>query len=204
MTQQASSQTAQERETRPAVSRLPESHVQRVFTRLTASYGRKFTSLFRDQAALEAAAQEWAVALGVLSSKQIKHGLDTCRLLSDWNPSIPEFIRLACDLPTINQVITRVLDDDCGDPVSYRVRSKLGSYRMRNNTTSDLIVFIRGYYSDCYKQALDEVAGNDRKLEPQPALPNEVEVEQPRISSDQILSNIRELRKSLAEKEIAQ
>ena len=195
--QQALSQTAQAQKTPRSVTRLPAEHIQRVFTRLTASYGRKFTSLFRDEAALESAAQEWAEGLGILSSKQIKHGLDSCRLMSDWNPSIPEFIRLACDLPTVDQVMTRVLDSNCRDLVSYLVRSKIGSYRMNNCSTRELTIFIRGYYTECYRQALEQTAGNDAVFEPTTSLPETVAEEIIPATDEEVEAHLGDIRQCL-------
>lgn len=183
--------------TQASATELPAKHVQRVFTRLTSIYGRRFTSLFKDQKALESAAKEWSQALGGLHQNQIANALTACQQLTDWNPSIPEFIRLACNLPTIDQVVARVLRGDNADPVSYRVRAKIGTFGFWNYTTDTLIKLIRGHYQDCYKEALEATMGKAVVEVHQKALPEESTEMPPRADDDVAAAGIAGMRSSL-------
>lgn len=153
-----------------SASELPESHIEKFFARMSSIYGHKFNSLFRDAEALRIGKREWSQALGPLTGAQIRRGLDTCRYLSDWNPNIPEFVRLACNLPSLKQAQSRVMTGNNIDLVSYRISGKLGSFALKNKTELELLRLIGIYYEDVYPTVLAETIGIDDEPEPEQSI----------------------------------
>lgn len=76
-------------------SRLPRHWQVALFKRFEAIYGNLFVDRFKTQEDYEAAMQEWAEALVVLSGEQIKRGIEKCRVVKTFPPSIAEFMTLA-------------------------------------------------------------------------------------------------------------
>lgn len=121
-------------------------------------------------------------------------------MLAEWNPSIAEFIRAACKLPSLNQCISRVIDQNNIDPVSYRVSAKIGQYAMRSMSIDSLRSSIRSYYEDCYEEALNEVIGSDEEFKPAASLPETVVVETEPADPEIVSSNIEEMRRAIGQR----
>lgn len=82
---------------------MTEQETVKLFARLQARYGHKWTSQFSTPEMTRLAVAEWAIGLQDLTSEQIQHGLNTFE--GDWPPSLPEF-RRACidlDMPETNE-----------------------------------------------------------------------------------------------------
>lgn len=71
---------------------LPESWVEKLFSRLSAMYGRKFADLWSGCNLREVKAA-WAEDLAVFSGEEIKRGLDACKTRT-FPPTLPEFVQL--------------------------------------------------------------------------------------------------------------
>lgn len=128
--------------------------------RMTAIYGNKFASLFKSDQMLAVAKNEWAVGLAGLSDEQINTGLTRASILADWNPNIPEFIRLALEIPDKQTAIQRAIHNGGGDPVSNRIRASIGSWDLKNKSTIALETQAGGLYADAYEAAIQEGRGH--------------------------------------------
>lgn len=145
---------------------LPDRYIEQIFARMAAAFGHKFASQFGSAKALKIAKQEWSNALAPLTDEQIARGLNAARDLLNWSPTTSEFIRMACDLPTLETTIARILSKQNIDEISYRISAIIGSYALRNCSERDLITRIRGHYPDVYKIVLAKTMGNDERFTP--------------------------------------
>ncbi len=145
---------------------IPENEIDQIFLRFGAIYGHRFTSLFPNQKAVKVAKAEWANALGELSGFQINQGLLRCRSISDWNPNIPEFVRLATNLPDVFTAINRAMKRNIIDPVTRDICSEISSFDFNNNTRGELKNKIRSAYQDIYERVLNATMGETRNWEP--------------------------------------
>jgi len=145
---------------------LPAKYTDRIFMRLSAIYGHKFTSLFPNEAALSVAKSEWGSSLAELSDFQIGQALDRCRLISDWNPNIPEFIRLATNLPDKNLAVMRVIKHQIIDPVTRDICNMLGSYELKHSITKSIEEKARSLYLYSYEKILPEIIGRNENWKP--------------------------------------
>lgn len=136
-----------------------------MFAEMGVIYGHKWNSLFPDADSLALGKAVWAQKLAGLTNKQLRRGVEACAYLSDWNPSVSEFVRAACNLPDKAQCKSRVLYKNCVDPVTYRIYSMLGSYFVSNNSENDIKKAVDGLYEDIYAQTLSETIGNDEGFE---------------------------------------
>jgi len=71
---------------------LPESWIEKLFSRLSAMYGRKFADLWAGCNLAEVKAV-WAEDLAGCSGEEIKRGLDACKTRT-FPPTLPEFLML--------------------------------------------------------------------------------------------------------------
>lgn len=127
-------------------------------------YGHKWRSLFPDENSLRIGHAIWAQKLGGLTKKQLRRGVEACAYLSDWNPSVSEFVRAACGLPSLNQCVSRVSMRNNVDPVSYLIASRIGDYSLKNMSYDQQRKAIASHYEDCYAEVLSKVVGLDEDL----------------------------------------
>lgn len=83
---------AEQSRTPSSTSPLPEPWIERLFNRLAAMYGAKFTDQWKgvDPAYMK---QVWAEDLSGYAVDEIKRGLEACRTRT-WPPTLPEFLQL--------------------------------------------------------------------------------------------------------------
>lgn len=167
---------------------------------MNATYGARWRANFPDEKSLNIGKVVWAQKLAGLTNSQLRRGIDACAMLADWNPSIAEFIRAACRLPSLNQCISRVLEQNNSDPVSYRIAAKIGEHGLRRLSYDQARAAIRSHYEDCYEDALIDVIGNDESFKTVKALPAESTVETPRADDETAYSNISEMRKAIGKR----
>lgn len=170
LTQAKKSPAPTEHSTKASRSELPEPYVEKLFARMSAIYGHKFNSLFRDEKALKLGKREWSTALAPLSDKQIGRGIQASRYLSDWNPNIPEFVRKACNLPDVHQCAARVIKRNNIDLVSYKITALIGSHNLKTLSDLNIKKMVMGYYEDAYAEVLATVIGRDDVFVPKPAI----------------------------------
>ena len=128
----------------PQITQASHEKVRQVFKSFSINFQQSFTNNFKTDKALETAATKWAKKIGGLTQKQIDRGMDRVENLSQWTPRLNEFLRLACDLPTLEAAQARILTDKNTDLVSYRIRSRIGHHKMMNLQTSQLMALIKG------------------------------------------------------------
>lgn len=75
---------------------MTEQDIAKLFARLQARYGHKWTSQFTSPDMTRLAVAEWLAGLGGLTLDQLRRGLDAWD--GDWPPSLPEFRRACIDL----------------------------------------------------------------------------------------------------------
>lgn len=155
-----------------AFNSLSKKYIDRIFMRLTAIYGHKFTSLFPIPEAIDVAKAEWSSALAELSDFQINQALNRCRLLSEWNPSIPEFIRMSVNFPNLEVSIQRIKKNKITDLVTQKIALIIGSYDLKNKSEKQIERMVKGTYSDAYESALNEMIGRDYNWVPPDQLEN--------------------------------
>lgn len=181
-----------------ASSTLPKKYIDRIFMRLMAIYGHKFISLFPDDDALAIAKAEWGNALARLSSFQIGQALDRCRVISDWNPNIPEFLRLATNLPTVDQAIHRVIHREIIDPVTQEISRMIGGYDLRRNSTTELKKQIRQLYLEAYERVIDKEQGKSENWQPPVQIEHKEEEKKVKRTPEVGMAAINEIKQSLA------
>lgn len=81
--------------TSSAPKRLEQAWILALFKRMEAIYSQKWAAQFASESVLQAAMDEWALGLFGLTGRQIKRGIDCCRVGCTWPPSIAEFVRFA-------------------------------------------------------------------------------------------------------------
>lgn len=134
--------------------------------RFSAIYGHKFTSMFPTDEAMQVAKAEWADGLAGLSNFQLGQGLNRARMISDWNPNIPEFIRLATNLPNMGQAVQRVCKQNIKDPVTRNLCAKIGTWKLNRETSDNIVKMAKSLYVEAYEEAIDEVKGMDDNWRP--------------------------------------
>ena len=147
---------------------LPDKEINQIFLRLTAIYGYRFTSTFsgKEGKLIKIAKAEWGNALAKLSSFQLEQGLRRARLLSDWNPNIPEFIRLATNLPSQGLAVDRTIKRNIVDPVTRDICSLIGNYNLNNESKKNIEKKASAYYFDSYERVVIQVMGAKANWEP--------------------------------------
>lgn len=163
-----------------ASERLPDKYTDRIFMRLAAIYGHKFTSMYPTEEAIAVAKAEWAEGLAGLSDFQLNQGFQRCRMLSDWNPNIPEFLRFATNLPGVELVTQRVLKKQIHDPITRRLCSLIGNYDLKHKSDKQLRDQIKEIYSEVYESALHEVIGLNKNWEPPVQIERQKKEDKPR------------------------
>jgi len=121
-------------------------------------YGRKFTSALPVEM-IPIAKNEWAESCVGLSEFQITQGFKKAKLLADWDPSIPEFMRFALNLPSIQQATMRVKKVNIIDPVTRNLVGIIGRYDLKTKNPKEIEKMIIGCYEDAYLDAVKEVTG---------------------------------------------
>jgi len=174
---------------------LPEKYIDRIFMRLAAIFGHKWVSLFPDATAQAVAKAEWSNALEPLSDFQIGQGLDRCRRIADWNPTIPEFIRYATNLPTAGVVAERVAKREAIDPISRHIIHTIGGYDLRRMDVAKVEAKAKELYPDAYEAVLPQVMGMDRNWQPPEQIEKQAEAEGPRTreAGEEAINTLREV-----------
>lgn len=113
--------------------------VDRVFARLVALYGHRFTAPIDTDELWAMAREEWAPAAAALTDEQIRRALEACKARLDaWPPPIGEFVRLALGLPEPHQAAARAAKGE-GDTLSRLIRRESGdpyNVRMADSRTA--------------------------------------------------------------------
>ena len=169
--------------------------------RLSAIYGHKFTSLFPNQEALMVAKSEWGQALSRLSDFQIGQALDRCRVISDWNPNIPEFLRLATNLPTLEQTIQRVIRREVIDPVTREVSRMVGAYELKTLSTKELEKRIKQNYIDAYERVMYEQQGKENNWQPPEVIEHVQETKERKQTDEVAEQHLKTMREGLSKAE---
>lgn len=177
---------------------IPKNEIDQVFLRFGAIYFHRFNSLFPNNKSVKVAKAEWANALGELSKFQINQGLLRCRSISDWNPNIPEFIRLATNLPDVFTAINRVMKRNIIDPVTRDICSEISSFDFNNNTQSELKNKIRSAYQDIYERVLNEIMGKTKNWEPPVQITHKIPKEAVKKTKELGRSYIKQARENLS------
>ena len=184
-------------ETLTTLPRLSSAKTDQFFLEMNAIYGARWRSNFTGADAMEVGKLVWSQKLSGLSNKQLRRGVDAFAMLSDWNPSVSEFLRAACRLPSLSQCLSRVIDGNNNDPVSYKITAKIGGYSLMNKTFDQIKSMIKSYYDDIYAECLVEAVGNDEEFQPAALLPKESTVEIPRADDETAFSMIKQMRDAL-------
>ena len=140
---------------------LETKQVSKIFQTMKAIYGQKFMASFHSTEDIQQAQAVWARALWFLDDHQVTKGLKKCAYLEDWNPNIPELIRLATGLPRKEETVARVLSGDTEDEVSWRIRKKIGSWDIGHQTQSVIRTRVLGLYPEVYMEVIEEMEGED-------------------------------------------
>ena len=141
---------------------LDMAQVSKIFLTLRAVYGKKFLASFQSSEQMQAAQAIWSEALWFLNEDQVNEGLSRCIHLEDWDPNIPQFIRLATGLPDKNEAVARVLSGNTPDEVSYRIRKGIGSWDIGHQTQATIKTRVMGMYDDIYMEVIEEI-GEDHE-----------------------------------------
>ena len=73
-------------------SALPEAWVERLFLRLSAMYGKRFSDMWSG-VDLQGVKSVWAMDLGGFTGDEIAAGVEACKS-KEWPPTLPEFMKL--------------------------------------------------------------------------------------------------------------
>ena len=150
---------------------------------MNAIYGARFASKFHSddprnaKLKLANAKRVWAENLHGLTKQQLRRGINQNAQLSDWDPSIAEFLRVACQLPSLETCIERVKRGANVDRVSYRISSMIGQYAMRELSYAQLTKRVKGLYPDIYESELTKAKGSDEPFLAAGSLPDPTGVE---------------------------
>ena len=164
---------------------------------MNAAYGAKWRANFPDPESLSIGRFKWGTMLHGLTQNQLRRGVNSSVKLADWNPSISEFLRAACNLPSLEQCFARVMDGENIDQVSYKITAKIGTYKMKTLNFNQIKFSVKSYYDDAYEEVLAQTIGNDEQFKPVVALPKESAVEISRADDATAFSNLRAMRSSL-------
>lgn len=109
------------------MNEIVRDYIDRITVSFTGIFGAKFTNfLEQSEMNLRAFRHEWGEEIRGLTPDQIEHAISTIRRRGDtWPPSIGEFIRIAIDIPTPQQI---ALGD--GGELGRMIRNKLGGTSM--------------------------------------------------------------------------
>lgn len=135
---------------------MSKVQVTKIFATLTSLFGHKFTSLFKTPEEVLFSQGLWAKYCGFLTEYEIETALDRCMKMSDWNPSMAEFIRMALSLPDVNTAVSRVISGGTIDHVSRAIRKNIGTWDIGHQPQSVIAARVRGEYPDVYMQAVED------------------------------------------------
>lgn len=126
-------------------SALPESWVERLFSRFSAMYGSKFADLWRGTN-IDHVKALWAEELGGFGGDEIKRGVDACKT-RDWPPTLPEFLKL-CRPPidserafaeAVEQMARREQGrDSWSHPAIYWTAVEVGAFDLKHKTWREM------------------------------------------------------------------
>lgn len=128
-----------------------------IFAALEAAYGNKFTSGFNSEKAMKKGIEIWGTQTSFLTGKELAYGLQQAIILSEWNPTLAEFIRLSLGLPSLEQAIARILNLKLSDPVTMEIGRSIGSWDLGRQSQSVIIKRVTGCYPDAYVRVLDDI-----------------------------------------------
>lgn len=115
-------------------SALPDSWIEKLFSRFSAMYGRKFADLWSGCNLKEVKAA-WAEDLAVFSGEEIKYGLAACKTRT-FPPTLPEFILLcrpAIDYEALYIGAANALNDGrWKSKLAYWATRSVGMFEVRN------------------------------------------------------------------------
>lgn len=179
------------------ITQAAHEKVRQVFKSFSINFQQSFTNNFKTDDALETAAKKWANKIGYLTQNQIDRGIERVENLNQWTPRLNEFLRLACDLPTLEAAQARILTDKNTDLVSYRIRSRIGHHKMMNLQTSQLMALIKGMYEEEFEKALNDTIGSEQTFEPVKALPEQATEIPTRCSDETASEELAKMRHAL-------
>lgn len=115
-------------------SRIPDSWIDKLFSRFSAMYGRKFADLWSD-CNLKDVKAIWAEDLAGLSGEEIKRGLDACKTRT-FPPTLPEFVTL-CRPPMDYEALyisaaNALNDGHWKTKLAYWATKSVGQFEVRN------------------------------------------------------------------------
>lgn len=116
-------------------SALPDSWIERLFDKLSAMYGNRFTDMWRGIDP-EMVKREWAESLVSYPPAVLKYALDQCKDTSNSPPSLPQFIgfcrtgmarnqpAFALPAPTMDRETARARLRQVAEKAGIRLRSQ--------------------------------------------------------------------------------
>lgn len=132
----------------PWLRRLPGREfalIDTLFDRLSAQFGARWATRFRDDAQIEAWRAEWSAALSAerVTPRMVRTALDRCRRL-EWPPSLAEFLTMASVVPDFEGAFTEALRNmtamsfgervEWSHPAVYWAAQEFGGFELRNTT----------------------------------------------------------------------
>lgn len=171
--------------------------MDRLFLRLTAFYGSKFTEVFGgiDPEVMKGI---WAEELAAYTLDELNRGVTACRALK-WPPTLPEFM-VACRPPVTaasayHEAIANAklredgLNPAYSHPAVYWAAVEIGSWELRHQPYK----FIAGRW----EATLDRLMRSSTPLEPVPPPPLRLKAPDTRPPSPEIAKRLAELAASL-------
>ena len=136
-------------------SALPEAWVERLFLRLSAMYGKRFSDMWSG-VDLQGVKSVWAIDLGGFTGDEIAAGVEACKS-KEWPPTLPEFIKL-CRPDRSEEAFRRAINivsvvgetrDYDSDNVLYWSIQRFGAYELRQTTWDRAKQSWKEIYSKC-------------------------------------------------------
>lgn len=157
---------------------IPDRHLRRVWERMTAIYGPRWTSSMgvvpvNEDGSLTVSGDTWAQGLSGLTPDQIAHGLRSCLATdSGWPPTLPEFRAKCVDVPPITDVRAQ-LRGEFKDfaPFTLMVYRRLDFWNYRRAETRQAEHMLSEAYNDAKGALL--------RGEPLPEIPRQLEQHMP-------------------------
>lgn len=151
---------------------------------MESSFGHKWRSLFKTDDDVMLGKQVWAARLGAFTKVQLRRGMNQASALNDWTPSLGEFMRLACGLPSFEQCYARIIEKSASDKVSYTIYGRIGSWDLGRMSEYSLRIRIKGMYEEVYPRILAETIGCDDEFKPVAAIPQDMPERKPQCSPE--------------------
>lgn len=116
-------------------SPIPEAWVEKLFSRFSAMYGRKFADLWSDCNLANVKAL-WAEELGILTRDELASGVAACKI-REWPPTLPEFLRLCRPEPDFDALFAGAANsastgDWKGNRLAFWAAQSVGAFDVRN------------------------------------------------------------------------